>query len=204
MRVGGDNRPHIQIAVNKENFTVLLDSGAQSTIVGQPFQPYIEQLKLRRIRCNAVVKTADATEHIIQSGVELPIHFNGVTRTINALFVPNMPKLMIAGIDFWDKFEIRPIVCQVVEDIKVIAVRGAHNLSQEQAVQLSEALKLMPFSKEGELSKTKMIVHKIDTGSEKPIRQRQYIVSPYIQKDINTEIDRLLSLGVIYACPGSE
>lgn len=204
MKVGGDNRPYAQIIIKNEIIMSLLDSGAQSTVVGKPFEPYIEQLNLVVKKCNAVVRTADATEHLIQSCVELPIDFNGCSKTISALYVPNMPKLMIAGMDFWNAFKIRPVVCEIVENNKIVAVKGNHDLDQQQSVQLAKCLQLMPFSKEGELSKTSMIVHTIDTGYAKPIRQRQYVVSPYIQKDISAEIDRLLSLGVIYACPGSE
>lgn len=54
------------------------------------------------------------------------------------------------------------------------------------------------------MSKTHLITHRIDTGNAVPIKQRHYIVSPYVQKDINTEIDRLLGLGVIEPCePGA-
>lgn len=46
--------------------------------------------------------------------------------------------------------------------------------------------------------------HRIDTGDAQPIKQRHYIVSPYVQKEVNAEIDRLLKLEVIEACePGA-
>lgn len=202
--ISGDNRPHVQVSINGESFTGLLDSGAQSTVVGSPFYPYIKQLDLKVTSCSAVVKTADATEHVIQVAVDLPIQFNNIIRTISALYVPTMPKLMIAGMDFWQKFDIRPVVCETMESSKSDSTTGSHELTQQQSSLLADTLKSMPFSKDGKLSQTSVITHSIDTGKEKPIRQRQYIVSPYLQKDISTEIDRLLSLGVIYVCPGSE
>lgn len=86
---------------------------------------------------------------------------------------------------------------------KSIVVSTEHILDLDQAERLQNVLKGMSFSKEGALSKTHLITHKIDTGSAEPIRQKTYIVSPYVQKKINDEIDRLLGLDVIEACEPS-
>lgn len=61
----------------------------------------------------------------------------------------------------------------------------------------------MPFSRKGELSKTHLTSHRIDTADALPIKQRHYVVSPYIQAEINKELDRLLELGVIEPCESS-
>lgn len=45
--------------------------------------------------------------------------------------------------------------------------------------------------------KTHLITHRPETGKAVPIKQRHYIVSPYVQKEIIEEIDRLLGLDVI-------
>lgn len=52
------------------------------------------------------------------------------------------------------------------------------------------------FSKYG-LSETNVLCHTIDTGQEKPIKQRYFPVSPAIQKLLYDELDRMLSLNVI-------
>lgn len=77
------------------------------------------------------------------------------------------------------------------------------NMSEEQAQELQSILKTMPFSKDGILSKTPLIKHCIDTGDTSPIKQTQYVISPYVQKDVHTDFDRLLSIGVIYPCKSS-
>lgn len=58
----------------------------------------------------------------------------------------------------------------------------------------------MPFSNDGILSKTTLIKHSIDTGDAKPIKQPQYSNSPYVQKDVFEEIDRLLAIGSTHRC----
>ncbi|KAH8318249.1 hypothetical protein KR059_000700, partial [Drosophila kikkawai] len=47
------------------------------------------------------------------------------------------------------------------------------------------------------LGRTALIKHSIDIGENKPVKQRYYPVSPAVEKLMYTEIDRMLSLGVI-------
>ena len=105
--------------------------------------------------------------------------------------------------DFWNLFRIRPIICESIETEKIINVSNSHALNTEQVQSLHRILKHMPFSKEGILSKTNLIKHTIDTGEAKPIKQSQYIISPFVQKDVHLEIDRLLEIGAIHPCKPS-
>lgn len=102
--------------------------------------------------------------------------------------------------DFWNEFDIKPVVCAEIEVEKKINLHKNHELSEENALTLQDILKRMPFAKEGVLSVTHLIKHKIDTGEAKAIKQVQYAMSPYIQKDVHSEIDRLLKIGAIYRC----
>jgi len=52
------------------------------------------------------------------------------------------------------------------------------------------------FERKG-LGRTDWIKHDIDIGEAKPVKQRYYPVSPAVEKLLYTEIDRMLSLGVI-------
>lgn len=183
--VRDDNRPHTSINVKGHNIIALLDSFAQLSVAGKYFSPFVSDLNLR---------TADGAQHTASCTVEIPIEFSGQSAVIRGLLVPSIAKPLIG---------IRPIICGSVEVEKGIVVSGNCELNQETAELLKMVLKMIHFAKPGVLSCTNLISHSIDTGSAAPIKQRQYVVSPYLQKDICEEIDRLLRIGVIYACPAS-
>lgn len=150
------------------------------------------------------IRTADGTTHLVNAQYNLQVSYCAVVKSISILYVPSVPKLLILGMDFWKAFNIKPVIIETIESEKSIPLSNDHILKNDQAQKLQSILKGMPFSQDGKLSKTHLITHSIDTGNAAPIKQRHYIVSPYVQKDINVEIDRLLKLDVIEACePGA-
>lgn len=203
INIKDDNRPYAEVEICGIKIIGLLDSGAQASIAGAGFTNIIKKLNLRPISINSIISTADGTSHEVPFSYCVPITYNGVTKEITIMHSENVEKKLILGIDFWTLFHIRTIVCDSIEVNKQISTTHNHELSIEQAQELQTVLKKMPFSKEGVLTKTHLITHTIDTGNSLPIKQRHYIVSPYIQSAINSEIDRLLSLDVIESCdPG--
>lgn len=114
-----------------------------------------------------------------------------------------MKSEFILGADFWHKFGIRPVVRDNFNEIFEIKRVNAesqvecHHLTNKQQNELESVKKLFSFSIEGKLTSTPLMKHVIDTKDAKPIKQRQYVVSPYIQKEINDEIDRMLKLDII-------
>lgn len=182
----------------------LLDSGAQSSVAGRDFRSFMKSVGLKSVSSKLAIRTADGTVHPVDDMYEVPMTYGNQTRMVEVLYVPSVPDRLILGMDFWDIFQIKPIVVGSVECDKSIPVSDNHELNAEQADKLKRVLSRMPFSKEGALSKTHLMTHSIDTGSAPPIKQRHYIVSPYVQKEINVEIDRLLALDVIESCePGA-
>lgn len=182
----------------------LLDSGAQCCVAGGDFDDLMKSLDIDPVNDNSVIRTADGTAHAVNFSYNVPVTFNSIKKYINIIFVPAIPKLVVLGMDFWYAFRIKPQIVSSVECEKTIHLSLSHELSTDHAIKLQSILKSMPFSKEGKLSKTHLITHSIDTGNATPVKQRHYIVSPYVQKDINIEIDRLLALDVIEACePGA-
>lgn len=150
------------------------------------------------------IRTADGTTHLVNAQYNLQVSYCAVVKSISILYVPSVPKLLILGMDFWKAFNIKPVIIETIESEKSIPLSNDHILKNDQAQKLQSILKGMPFSQDGKLSKTHLITHSKDTGNAAPIKQRHYIVSPYVQKDINVEIDRLLKLDVIEACePGA-
>lgn len=181
----------------------LLDSGAQISVAGADFDKIMYSLNVRPKSLISVIRTADGTSHPVNTSFDLPITYFDRSETISVLFVPSVPKRLILGMDFWQAFHIRPIMCETIDVAKPMPVSELHDLDVVNAEKLQAVLKKMPFAKDGALSKTHLITHAIKTGSADPIKQRHYIVSPYLQVQINEEIDRLLKLEVIEACEPS-
>lgn len=204
MKISKDNRPYAEVEIAGVKVVGLLDSGAQCTVAGKDFETIMGgKLDLIANKTFSVIKTADGTSHPAMNSVELPISYNGQIKIISALFVPSISRTLILGIDFWEHFNIRPVICDMIETEKCINLSNSLSMSETQAQELQNILKDMPFSKDGILSKTSLITHHIDTGEAKPIKQTQYTISPYVQKDVHAEIDRLLSIGAIYPCKSS-
>lgn len=47
------------------------------------------------------------------------------------------------------------------------------------------------------MGRTDLYTHYIDTGDNRPIRQRQYPLSPDMQNILNGEVDKMLELEII-------
>lgn len=95
-------------------------------------------------------------------------------------------------------FRIRPMVCDSIEAPKNESISGTHELTPEQQKELQKVIDSFPFVKPGEkLGFTTLVEHTIDTGDAKPIKQKQYVMSPYVQDKVNQEVDRMLEKDII-------
>lgn len=172
----------------------LLDSGANCTILGKGAVEFIKDLHVRQHTYKTNLKTADGTTHFADAYIDLPITFNNKTISVPTLVVPTLSKGLILGMDFWTLFNIKP-VCGTV-DVENFPDRVG--LSQVQKHDLNEAISNLKASVPGTpITRTSLVEHRIDTGDTKPIKQRYYPVSPYVQKDMDEELERMISLGVI-------
>lgn len=202
IKISDDQRFHAAVEILGEGFVGLLDSGAQISVVGPKFVKLVADGRLRSKPSPYSIRTADGTVHDTTEVVVLPILYCGKMREIEAPIMVSLQSDLILGVDFWQKFNIRPAIVEVgsVEAAKQIHVSEQMELSEQDAEKLQTVLKLMPFGKGGILSKTTLMKHTIETGSAHPIKQSQYIISPYVQKEVHEEIDRLLAIGAIFPC----
>lgn len=222
-----DVRPHVTVSIAGQNLVGLLDSGATCSILGSDVGDTLRDLGLEMRPVNFAISTADGTAHTPQGYIEAPIEYAGRMRTVPLLILPSITKRLILGMDFWKEFQIEPRIAtkedqetcrdarvveekvqQTVAEIgdvcvmeeeeeKIIALEESHELSAPQRRELESVIETFRFSSEKDLGFTSLIEHSIDTGTEKPIRQRSFLVSPYLQEEINREVDRMLALGVI-------
>lgn len=171
-----------------------MDSGACCTVLGAGALNFIQENNLTTYPSNTSVETADGTTHSALYYVNLPITVNNKTKTLSTMVVPSLTKSLILGMDFWELFNVKPIICNQL-DVKVPEKCILPETDQER---LNQIIKLFPVLEPGKpLPRTTVFTHEIDTGDAKPIKQRYYPVSPYIQKEIDEELQRMLALKVI-------
>lgn len=175
----------------------LLDSGANISVLGRNALELANKLKLQIYTYNNTVKTADGKPHTVMGFVYLPISFNKTTHLIETLLVPSISSELILGMDFWTAFEIVPIIKRKNIQINTIDSNQIH-LSPDQFKELDQRiLKFLASTEETPLGRTSVLSHKIDTGTAVPVKQRYYHVSPYIQTEMDAELERMVKLDVI-------
>lgn len=201
MDVEGDNRPHATVLVLGHKVLGLLDSGANISVLGKNSENLINKLKLKKIPLLSNIKTADGTSHIVTSYVNLPIYYNKTLHTVKTLVVPSLTKELVLGMDFWTLFGIKPVISNNINQIDSIKNKELIILSDKQNFELNTIVESFLVANPNlPLGKTNVLCHEIITGDAKPIRQRYYPVSPYVQQEMDTELNRMLSLDVIEPC----
>lgn len=190
-----DNRPFAKIQINGIQFIGLLDSGANRTAISKSTYDKLRQkTNFNEVPVLKSVKTACNEDILVTCCIELPLSYNTMTRTIPVLVVPELSRDIILGMDFWTEFRIKPTIqLNTMTDEQ----DRNHLLSSLQQNQLLEVQKKFLLVKNGKIGCTNVLQHSIDTGDAKPFRQRPYPVSPYKQKRIDEELDRMLKMGVI-------
>ncbi|KAF2886228.1 hypothetical protein ILUMI_19944 [Ignelater luminosus] len=102
-----DNRSFISVNLFDKKTVALLDSGANSPIVGKSGLSILEVLKLKIKNSNyKFVTTADGVPQIVKGIVELPLYISCTCRIISALVVPCLKHSIILGRDFCRKFSV--------------------------------------------------------------------------------------------------
>lgn len=175
----------------------MLDSGANISVLGKNAINLTNKLDLQIFSYNKSVRTADGKPHSVIGFVYLPISFNKTTHIIETLLVPSISSELILGMDFWTAFEIVPVIKN--NNIQISTVDSNQiSITPEQQKSLDETIsKFLISNEETPLGRTDVLSHKIDTGTAVPIKQRYYPVSPYIQTEIDAELERMVKLDVI-------
>lgn len=204
----GDNRPYARVKIGDEFVDGLLDSGANVTVLGAGGPERVKRWNLPLVAAAGNIRTADDTAREVNLCVDVPYEFEGQMNVVRTYLLEHITKPLILGTDFWNAFRIEPRSCASLETMdvdvsdvdtpKVSPVSGPHNLTEEQALRLAKAVSGFPFSDpDGKLNCTSLVKHRIDTGDAAPIKQRQYVMSPYVQADVEIEIKRMLERGII-------
>lgn len=102
--------PHIVVNILGTKIQALLDSGASASILSST--EVIEKHNFKVHPINIKIRTADETAYRCKGVVHIPFTYNGQTRVVPTLLVPQISKDLILGIDFWESFQIAPAIIE--------------------------------------------------------------------------------------------
>lgn len=195
---GSDIRPYANLQILEKSYLSLLDSGANKSCVGGIFAQQIlsdSSLKFKKFFGN--VRTADGKSQQVVGSISLMVTYNNKTLSIDFLIVPSIKQEVICGMDFWNTFGIQISSDAFINEVEADEVEDALPLTKSERKLLNTAIAAFPsFDKEG-LGNTTLVEHTINTRDAQAIKQRYYPISPAMEKLLCTEIDRMLSMGVI-------
>lgn len=198
-----DNRPYISLDILNFKCDGLLDSGASRTVVNSEFADTLKRLGVTAQRLKSFsMATADGTNHCITKIYDVPVRFNNQFHIMSMLLMPNLSQPLILGKDFFDLFGIsfkfrdnEQMVHAISEE--ATAIISKEDLNEDEHQRLTTIVNEIRDKIGVGLGRTTILRHTIDTGMNKPIYQKQYNFSPIIKKQIERELDDMLSKDVV-------
>lgn len=178
------------------------------------------KLKLNKV-CHRQATTADGKLQPILGSCDIPIQISGVCRIVNFLAVPSVEHSIIVGSDFCNLFQVNvdykdgrwTIQCKENPlsvdyqsfQLSALQMIQSHSFTPEEQIQVDNVLASFKRINGSDtfLGRTDKLIHHIDTGDEKPFKQRQYPFSPILMQHLNKELDKMLELGIIERSHGS-
>lgn len=202
----GDQRPYLEVSVVGSPIKGLLDSGATRTITGLPGYQLFQRLGLKLVSTETRCTVANGQSCSSIGFMQVPFCLMGKTRVIDVLVIPELSHTLILGVDFWKSMEIVPDLNQDIwhfaeNDSKctqVCSIQDEAALTKEQRIALDDLVKEKISSMGTGLGLCKVGEHVIELEpGTRPIKQRYYPVSPFKQKIIDEELEKMLSDGVV-------
>lgn len=207
-----DNRPYITVKIFDIDITALFDSGATTSIVGAGGQAFLKKnnFKINPSYVKNVV-VADGSQQLVKGLVDLPVEIKNECRIVKALVVPSVRHSFIFGSDFARQFSLLLdfknntwFAQDLPLDINMDSINKSNfliTLDELDLAQRAAAQKVIDsyneISSDTRLGRTDKITMTIDTGDAKPFKRKQYLMSPYMLKILNDELDEMLKLDVV-------
>ena len=195
----GDNRLYAKVVIAGQEIRGLLDSGASITVLGSGSEEFLSKLGVHFYHNPSSLSTASGEKQRIFGHIKCFVLYGDKKHMMRIFIAPGLKQKLYLGIDFWKLFGLEPKLIDEIDSssVELDTIKNRHILTSGEENKLESIINIFPsFAREG-LGKTNLTSHVIDVGTAKPVKQRHYSVSPAVQADLDAEIDRMLSLGVI-------
>ena len=210
-------RPYAKFKIGDIEVKGLLDSGATLNFLGTGCRELIESLNLKIKPINSTVRTADGGRHELLGKINAKVMFKNVEKVLTFYLCPALSLPVILGVPFWKNFNLAPHIFDPLKDKnsdpetaetsleKPDHLLQMHDFSEEESKKLNDVIaQFKTFEKYG-LGKTDIEKHSIQiTPGTKPVKHKLNMVSPVVWEALTEEVDRMLDMGVIEECEGSE
>lgn len=195
----GDERPYLRGIFGTE-FLGLLDSGATRTIVGKKGWDILRSLGIS-LNCSDAIgcTVANGNECFSIGSCKVPIAVQSKCFLLDILVVPEFPKMLLWGADFWRTFGMVPDLKNDIWHFSETEILDylECNLTTEQKGALDGLVgEYFRVIGDDDVECTNVLEHEIVVNSA-PIKQRYYPVSPILQKNIDVELDDMLRRGIV-------
>ena len=185
------------------NLVGMLDTGATITVLKNSC--ILKSLNIPIYSIRSTIKTADGTTYKISEIADVPIFYEDKCHHIKIVIAPFVKQNLYLGMNFGRAFGIKIDLSIVsnyissnmsINEISDVPVENSI-LTKDQARKLQQTKTEFLAAEDDKIGSTTVLEHVIDTGNSLPVKQRHYPISPYQQEKVNTELDRMLKLGVI-------
>lgn len=201
-----DPRAYVIVDIFGVKIKGLLDSGATGSLINGVAWAKIAALGHRLQTQDAQqVILADGSRQAIYGSVVVPVVLNSILHLTRLLVVPHLKEQLILGADWWKAMglvvDLKHQIYTFHEELNSIsstpAIIGHSLLTAKQKDELKSLIEEYKRKSGDKLGCTSRFEHVIDTGASQPIKQRYYQVSPFIQKIMSDELDKMLQQGVV-------
>lgn len=205
-----DDRPYISLVIYNHRFNGLLDSGSSISILGSDLSDLFLSLGASLHGCRDItyIATANDSQAKVKGYLSLPVKVRNLTRVIKFYVIPDVTTPLILGVDFWKAFNIAPNLFKdfsvnkhvttrnFVSEVRLHSFDQLHPDQRVIADSMIRNFESISFERKG-LGRTELLVHTIDTGDCKPIKQRYYPISPHRLVELNRQLDEMLEQDVV-------
>lgn len=207
-----DGRPYADVTVNRNIVRGLLDSGSIVTLAGKKCVDFFKECEILTLHEPVFVKSASDVLHSCCQVAKVPYQFRDKTITVPTLLIPDLPRGLILGVDFWKSFNLAPelfdtFFVDVVDknlltsDADIPKSKSvAHDLSEIMIEELEQVKAMFLASTEDFIGCTNLVEHVIETPTiplTDGVRQKPYTFSTHDQPAVDKEIERMIGLGII-------
>jgi len=204
-----DTRFYVTVDVLGVTLTGLLDSGSTRTIVNAVGLRKLQAagLEIHYLE-NKSIRVANAQLSAIQGEVIVPFRVGRSVRVMTVLVVPELTNVLLLGMDFWRRFQLRVDFLKGMCEVGTVLVQEESAeesdpdtdsvLTSKQREELEEILETYrPLLDKEELGCAKGVVHHIDTGEAPPSKQTYNSLNPKMLAEAHKELDWRLEQGLV-------
>ena len=210
-----DVRPYATFTIQGTQLKGLLDSGATLNFLGKGCKELVENLNLKIKPMSSSVKTADGGRHEILGKIISTVSFKNIDKELTFYLCPDLSLPVILGVPFWKSYNLAPHIFDPLARSEPMVAETSlekpeyllemHDFTEEEDKKLKSVIAQFQSFENYGLGKTSVDKHsiQISPGSQ-PVKHKLQMVSPVVLQALEEEVDRMLGMGVIEECPGSE